>query len=117
MHRCCCCVQVRRSRRPTGRNVTTQHCRGRAGRASLAGANLASRSETGYRFAFDPSRGGSVTQPLPDGEPRVASMVFRDFDEFSAMNGVLDIEFLQLASAPVDSRMLRVVLDRMVLMR
>lgn len=44
-------------------------------------------------------------------------MVFRDFDEFSASNGVLDIEFLQLASAPVDSRMLRVALDRMLLMR
>jgi AraC-like DNA-binding protein len=43
--------------------------------------------------------------------------VFRDFDEFSASNGVLDIEFLQLASAPVDSRMVRVALDRMVLMR
>ena len=44
-------------------------------------------------------------------------MVFRDFDEFSEQNGVLDIEFLQLESAPVDSRAMRVVLDRMVLMR
>jgi AraC family ethanolamine operon transcriptional activator len=44
-------------------------------------------------------------------------MVFRDFDEFSASNGVLDIEFLQLASAPVDSRMMRIALDRMMLMR
>jgi len=42
---------------------------------------------------------------------------FRDFDEFSASNGVLEIDFLQLASAPLDQRMLRVSLDRMVLMR
>jgi AraC family ethanolamine operon transcriptional activator len=58
-----------------------------------------------------------LTEPLLDAEPRVASMVFRDFDEYSASNGVLDIEFLQLASAPVDSRILRIWLDRMVLMR
>ncbi len=44
-------------------------------------------------------------------------MAFRDFDEFSASNGVLQIEFLQLASTPVDARMMRVALDRMVLMR
>jgi AraC family ethanolamine operon transcriptional activator len=44
-------------------------------------------------------------------------MVFRDFDEFSASNGVLEIDFLQLAAAPVDSRMQRVALDRMMLMR
>lgn len=58
-----------------------------------------------------------MTEPLLDAEPRVASMVFRDFDEFSASNGVLDIEFLQLASAPVDSRLMRITLDSVVLMR
>jgi AraC family ethanolamine operon transcriptional activator len=56
-------------------------------------------------------------QPLATTAPRVASMVFRDFDEFSEHNGVLDIEFLQLAAAPVDSRAMRVALDHMVLMR
>ncbi len=58
-----------------------------------------------------------MAQPLLDTEPRAVSLRFRDFDEFSASNGVLEIEFLQLASAPVDQRMLRVSLDRMVLMR
>lgn len=56
-------------------------------------------------------------KPDLDTEPRVASLRFRDFDEFSASNGVLDIDFLQLASGPVEQRMLRVALDRMVLMR
>ena len=55
--------------------------------------------------------------PLPAIETRVASMVFRDLDEFSESNGVLEIEFLQLGPAPVDSRLTRVALDRMILMR
>jgi len=44
-------------------------------------------------------------------------MRFRDFDEFAASNGVVEAEFLQLGSDPIDSRVLRVSLDRLVLMR
>lgn len=44
-------------------------------------------------------------------------MKFRDFDEFSASNGVLECEVLQLASLPIEAQVLRVSLDRLVLMR
>lgn len=44
-------------------------------------------------------------------------MRFHDFDEFTASNGVLDAEFLQLGSDPIESHVLRVSLDRLVLMR
>lgn len=44
-------------------------------------------------------------------------MRFRDFDEFSEQNGLLEIDFLQLDAGPIDQRLLRVSLDRMVLMR
>ena len=44
-------------------------------------------------------------------------MRFRDFDEFSEKNGLLEIDFLQLDAGPIDQRLLRVSLDRMVLMR
>ncbi len=44
-------------------------------------------------------------------------MRFHDFDEFSTSNGVLDAEFLQLGSDPLESHVLRVSLDRLVLMR
>lgn len=58
-----------------------------------------------------------MANPLPDTESRATSMRFRDFDEFTASNGVLDAEFLQLGSGPIESHMLRVSLDRLVLMR
>ena len=44
-------------------------------------------------------------------------MRFRDLDEFSASNGVFECDFIQLASRPVDSRALRVSLDRLLLVR
>lgn len=44
-------------------------------------------------------------------------MRFGDFDEFTAANGVIDAEILQLGSDPVESHVLRVSLDRLVLMR
>jgi AraC-like DNA-binding protein len=42
---------------------------------------------------------------------------FGDFDEFTEANGVVDAEILQLGSDPVESHVLRVSLDRLVLMR
>jgi AraC-like DNA-binding protein len=44
-------------------------------------------------------------------------MKFRDFDEFAASNGVLECEVLQLASFPIEAKVLRVSLDGLVLMR
>ena len=44
-------------------------------------------------------------------------MKFRDFDEFSASNGVLECDVLQLGSRPIEAQVSRVSLDRLVLMR
>jgi AraC family ethanolamine operon transcriptional activator len=88
----------------------------RTGESSRREPRFQKRNRLSVRVRFE-SKGAPLTEALLDAEPRVASMVFCDFDEFSASNGVLDIEFLQLASSPVDSRMLRVALDRMLLMR
>lgn len=44
-------------------------------------------------------------------------MKFRDFDEFSASNGVLECDVLQLGSLPIEAQVLRVSLDRLVLVR
>lgn len=44
-------------------------------------------------------------------------MRFHDLDEFATSNGLLDAEFLQLGSDPIESHVLRVSLDRLVLMR
>jgi AraC family transcriptional regulator, ethanolamine operon transcriptional activator len=62
-------------------------------------------------------RPSSDSRMNTDTEARAVSMRFRDFDEFSERNGLLDIDFLQLDAGPVDQRLLRVSLDRMVLMR
>jgi len=59
----------------------------------------------------------SLANPLPDTEPRATSMRFRDLDELAASNGVLDAEYLQLGSNPIEAQVLRVSLDRLVLMR